>query len=161
MEACHLLALPAELRLLIYEAHFGPQKEREFCWGWSSCWFYRRLDDSVRYQDAALLQTCRQILKEAQPVLDERNIPCLYDRLLKEPVDGEAAESYALPEERLQFLQRVPKTRIVISSRVRSLNVRDKKEFLLDIFEALGQGKDVKEECHYWRAILGLLVVRA
>ncbi|KAK5711289.1 hypothetical protein LTR15_012579 [Elasticomyces elasticus] len=141
MAACHLLALPAELRLLIYEANFGPPKEREFCWGRSSCWFYRRLDDSdTWYQAVALLQTSRQILNEAQPVLDERNIPCLCDRLLKEPIDGDAAESYTLPEGGLQFLQRVPKIRIVISSRVHSLN----KEFLLDIFEALGQGKNVK-----------------
>ncbi|KAK5719734.1 hypothetical protein LTR17_015185 [Elasticomyces elasticus] len=145
MEACHLLALPAELRLLIYEAHFGPPKKREFCWGWSSCWFYRRLDDSEAYQAVALLQTCRQIVKEAQPVLDERNVPYLCDRLLKEPLDADDAESYTLSEERLSFLQRVPKIRIVISSRVHSLNVRDKKEVLLDIFEALGQGKNVKD----------------
>ncbi|KAK4902553.1 hypothetical protein LTR27_000490 [Elasticomyces elasticus] len=145
METCHLLALPAELRLLIYEAHFGPPKEREFCWDWSSCWFYRRLDDSEEYQAAALLQTCRQILKEAQPVLDERNVPCLRDRLLEASQDEFAYKSCTLPEERLRFLQRVPRIRIVISSRVHSLNVRDKKEFLLDMFEALGQGKNVKD----------------
>ncbi|KAK3643178.1 hypothetical protein LTR56_010325 [Elasticomyces elasticus] len=145
MEACRLLALPTELRLLIYEACFGPPKERDFGWGWSDCWFHHQLDSSKEYQDVALLQTCRQIWREAQPVLNERNVPCIRDKWLEKPKDGHDYESDILPEDRLEFLKRVPTIRIVISSPVNSITIRSKKEILLDMFEALGQGKNVKD----------------
>jgi hypothetical protein len=66
---CHLLGLPSELRLLIYEHLFPPCKidihaQRESPW-------VDNEDVHATSREVAVLETCRTIYKEAAPVLYE------------------------------------------------------------------------------------------
>ncbi|KAK5711290.1 hypothetical protein LTR15_012580 [Elasticomyces elasticus] len=72
-QVCRLLALPKELRLLVYEAYFGPTQKCCIDWEDGTC-NWRRDPGSVDHQTVglALLLTARQIHEEALAVMLDR-----------------------------------------------------------------------------------------
>ncbi|KAK3629471.1 hypothetical protein LTR56_018010 [Elasticomyces elasticus] len=69
-QSCRLLALPKELRLLIYEAYFGPTQMCFVSWTNQAYWWRDDINNQSRGAPAtALLRTSRQIYKEALAVM--------------------------------------------------------------------------------------------
>ena len=88
MKPCPLLALPAELRLRIYEYALAPTHTLHLT---SSATTRRAVNPSVSPQ---LLATCRQIHGEARKILYGENSVCIV-------VDGQAMGTPAIAESRL------------------------------------------------------------
>ncbi|KAK3629468.1 hypothetical protein LTR56_018007 [Elasticomyces elasticus] len=138
---CHLLALPPELRLLIYEAYFGERKVVEVYWDETKndCWYHRvRGNNSLHH--LALLQACQKMYHEAQPMLHERRVPLLKDPWFKRRHEfKEGKESHTLETNQLRFLKQVPA--VIIDVMLMEL---EGWEVWPNILEAIDQGANVK-----------------
>ncbi|KAK5684511.1 hypothetical protein LTS10_004381 [Elasticomyces elasticus] len=139
---CHLLNLPPELRLIIYEALFGFKRKRNIYWDDhdGSCFFNRRKARNKHY--AALLGTCQKIRDEAQPVLNQSNVPWILDtwwyrRGGREPLKHE----HILQADQLQFLRQVPKVMVDITLK---LNEDEGWNLLNVILASIGHGQKMK-----------------
>ncbi|KAK4902555.1 hypothetical protein LTR27_000492 [Elasticomyces elasticus] len=148
-QPCHLLALPTELRLLIYEACFGPTRCQLLYWEEDNCWLRRRTTRSngdTMLHSKALLLTCRQLTNEVQPMFNERNVPRLIDPWYL-PNDGEIRRT--IYPDQLRFLQQVPA--VIIDVTLWNNNSRDKSpgnircwKTLRSILSAMDQGTNIK-----------------
>ncbi|KAK5711292.1 hypothetical protein LTR15_012582 [Elasticomyces elasticus] len=136
-----LLDLPAELRLLIYEAYFGPKRERRIYWEEDDkpCFFHLRADRNRH--SAALLRVCRQVRNEAQPVLHETNVPLLTDILVwcGRPYGGPGEATVKMD---MQFLEQVPA--VAIGVILRNSAVHDCWDLLNAMLAFTGYGKELK-----------------
>ena len=82
---CHLLSLPPELRLRIYEFHFEQRSLTIYCHGrvqLSLTYAPENNEKPGRANATALLLTCRTIWEEAQPVLLAKTRMVMYIDLL-------------------------------------------------------------------------------
>ncbi|KAK5719731.1 hypothetical protein LTR17_015182 [Elasticomyces elasticus] len=141
-QPCRLLGLPTELRLLIYSAYFGDKKVRRLYWDRKerNCWWHRRKNNGV--YPLALLQTCREIRREAQPVLCEHTVPLLIDLRCVGKKDCRWAESaHTLDAEQMKFLEQVPA--VVIDVTLENGRRRGWKT-LHTILESISQGATIK-----------------
>ncbi|KAK4902554.1 hypothetical protein LTR27_000491 [Elasticomyces elasticus] len=71
-QLCRLLALPKELRLLIYEAYFGPLRICNVAWAEEVCWWIDADGAAGTVIGTNLLITSRQIHQEALAVMLDR-----------------------------------------------------------------------------------------
>jgi hypothetical protein len=94
-----LLALPAELRLLIYGACLAPTGTLQFS---STATHHYALAPRI---SPALLATCRQIHAEAEQVLYERNTLCLITNA--EKTNKPLIAEFQCPQHVLQKLRRI------------------------------------------------------
>ncbi|KAK3643176.1 hypothetical protein LTR56_010323 [Elasticomyces elasticus] len=138
---CHLLGLPPELRLLIYEAYFGSTKMRELYLGWG-----QKLDLSYKQRKpghdqnvAALLRTCKRIHDEALPIHDTSNVPVLvHGRYLVRT--NQPRTTKWLDACQLHFLEQVPTVKVTFSCFI----PRNIIWSMRDLCELIGWGKDMK-----------------
>ncbi|KAK5711291.1 hypothetical protein LTR15_012581 [Elasticomyces elasticus] len=141
---CHLLDLPPELHLLIYEAYFGSTKMRELYLGWGQKLelLYNKCNHGYNPNIAALLRSCKRIHDEALPVHDANNVPLLVHcrwGFRSHP----NRTTKLLDQHQLHFLKQVSTVQATLwgsdpfypSSVLRSMQ---------EICESLGWGKDMK-----------------
>ncbi|KAK3629470.1 hypothetical protein LTR56_018009 [Elasticomyces elasticus] len=136
---CHLLGLPPELRLLIYEAYFGSTKMRKLYlrWGQKVELWYDQRTNGYNPDMAALLRTCKRIHDEALLVHDTSNVPLLvYGRWTFR--DG--GTSIMLDEDQLHFLKQVP----TIKANFLGFNPSSVVKSMQEVCELIGWGKDTR-----------------
>ncbi|KAK5684512.1 hypothetical protein LTS10_004382 [Elasticomyces elasticus] len=68
-QLCRLLALPKELRLLIYEAYFGPMRRCWIAWEDRACWWTHPGRTGGTAHGTSLLLASRQVHEEALAVM--------------------------------------------------------------------------------------------
>ncbi|KAK4953401.1 hypothetical protein LTR10_009111 [Elasticomyces elasticus] len=137
------LDLPAELRLLIYEAYLGPKKERRIYWNANDtpCFFLLRANRNRH--STALLRACRQVRNEAQPVLHETNVPLIIDILVWCGCRGSYYDpAQGMVKMDMQFLEQVPA--VAIGVILRNSAVHDCWDLLNAMLAFTGYGKELK-----------------
>ncbi|KAK5729562.1 hypothetical protein LTR17_011865 [Elasticomyces elasticus] len=117
-QPCHLLNLPPELRLIIYEALFGCKKVRKiYCERDGSCFFNQQKARNKHY--AALLRSCQKTRDEAQPVLNQSNEPRILDTWwYTGGNEGSLKHEHFLRVDQLQFLRQVSEVIVDVTLRL-------------------------------------------
>ncbi|KAK4953399.1 hypothetical protein LTR10_009109 [Elasticomyces elasticus] len=146
-QSCRLLALPKELRLLIYEAYFGPTRKYHVAWAEHICWWVN--DNATGKRTAIgtkLLLASRQICEEAVAVMLDRTkftVDFAFWRV--------TGSTYPLTDANaVQFLQHVRVVDIEMdvdaTDCVFHLDVDD----LRDVLKAMNYGANVKQLTFYF-----------
>ncbi|KAK3629469.1 hypothetical protein LTR56_018008 [Elasticomyces elasticus] len=115
-QTCYLLSLPAELRLLIYEAYFVNSSLRELHLHYEeeNGFWYSPGGGSHDENTSALLRTCQQVYIEALPLHNASNVPYISNIPCPVPSNLSGHRKMLGPDQ-IRFLQQVPSLKLALS----------------------------------------------
>ncbi|KAK5729564.1 hypothetical protein LTR17_011867 [Elasticomyces elasticus] len=141
-QLCRLLVLPEELRLLIYQAYFGPTQKCHVAWTNRICWWvYDTAAGKHTAIGTQLLLVSRQIHEEAQAVMFD-----LTEVIVDFGTWRRFGPSYPLMDvNAVRFLQHVRVVDIEVEIHTTDCVVHPSMEVLHAVFEAMDYGAGVKK----------------
>ncbi|KAK3643177.1 hypothetical protein LTR56_010324 [Elasticomyces elasticus] len=143
-QLCRLLALPKELRLLIYEAYFGPMRRYRIAWEDRACWWTHPGPTGGTAHGTSLLLASRQIHEEALAVMLDRTVVDVYLGCDPQPAPKNA---YLLnTADATKFLQYVQNVVIVIEIEIgpRTGDPDPSMDDLHAVLDAMNYGANTK-----------------